>query len=439
MRIVVERSEDGSAELARLLAGEGHDVRTATQDDLDADPGPADTAYLDVWTPESAPRVQRLRAQGTRLTCLGDLLLERWPGPTVGVTGTAGKTTTTSLVASILREARVDVAVSKGARAGNLWPTADLLGRLAEAKASAEPPALLLELTSSHLAFMHRSPRIAAVISFWPDHVELHGSLQAYRAAKERIVRHQRPGDLVVVNADDGSGGFAGITPADRAAFSLTGPVERGAYLDEERGVVVRGAGGEETAIGSIHATAAHPAAVIAACAIASVAGAPAGTLAAGVAAAPRLAWRGEITAIRDVGVADDGMAATPTKGAATLARFGDRSVVLVAGGLVGLESGPVHASPPERELLEHACEEIARACRVVVLFGPAGTILEPLLAARGVAAHVTATLDDAVAAAVSAIRRGRDDSATLVFSPLYPVPIGDRQRFARLVERAAS
>ena len=93
---------------------------------------------------------------------------------------------------------------------------------------------LLLELTSSHLAFMSHSPTLAAVVSFWPDHLELHGGLEGYRAAKETIVRHQRPSDTVVLNADDASARFAAATPAGLVEFSLTRPVERGAYLDPD-------------------------------------------------------------------------------------------------------------------------------------------------------------------------------------------------------------
>ena len=282
--ILVEGFDPDALALARLLAGEGREVRLAgpaagpdeprqvaelrdlgivlePYADLDAEPGHAEIAYLDVWTPAAAPRVQRLRARGTRVSCLGDLLLERWPGPSIGITGTAGKTMTTSLTAEILHAAGVDVAVSRGARAGNLWPTADLLDRLGATAAGPTPvagPTLLLELTSSHLAFMRSSPSVAAVISFWPDHLELHGDLARYRAAKETIVRHQRPGDAVVVNADDASAGFAVVTPAVPSEFSLRHAVERGAYLDPARGVVVVRPGAE-TALGPLQARSPHP------------------------------------------------------------------------------------------------------------------------------------------------------------------------------------
>jgi UDP-N-acetylmuramoylalanine--D-glutamate ligase len=111
-------------------------------------------------------------------------VLERSPVPTIGVTGTAGKTTTVAFLAYLLRTAGSTVHTGTTARAGNLWPTAELL----------PPPAdgvVLMELTSSHLCFTTHSPTIAVITCFWPDHLELHGSLERYRAAKEAIVRHQ--------------------------------------------------------------------------------------------------------------------------------------------------------------------------------------------------------------------------------------------------------
>ena len=83
--------------------------------------------------------------------------------------------------------------------------------------------------------------------------------------------------------------------------------------------------------------------------------------------------------------VIDDGMAATPSKTAAALAAYPDYSVVLIAGGVDDLGAGPVHATPEEQELLERACDAVARSTRFVVLFGPAADRLEPLLAVRRV------------------------------------------------------
>ena len=446
MIVLVEGFDPDAVALAKLLALEGRTVRIAgfgdpplsavgpleaagatvePGADLDASPGPADVAYLDVWTPEVAPRVARLRAQGTIVSCLADLVLERHRGPSIGITGTAGKTTTTALVGQVLAEAGIDHAVGRGARAGNLWPTVDLLER---------PPGagqlLLLELTSSHLAFMHHSPTIAAVTCFWPDHLELHGGLAAYRAAKEVIVRYQVAGDLVVMNADDDAASFASVTPAIRHAFSLHGPISQGAYLDSGRGVVIAG-DGRETALGSIHTGTPHPGNAVAAAAIAAAAGATTAAIARGLARAATPPWRAEQSgSVAGARVVNDGMAATPSKCAAVLRRFPLSSVVLVAGGTADIGAGPVHASPEEQALLDLACDEVARAARLVVLFGDGGEVLAPRLRSRGVVVCATGSLDEAVARAVNAAP-GAD---ALVFSPMFPVALEDRARFAALV-----
>ena len=157
----------------------GVDVREHA--DLDREPGEHDEAFLDVWTPEVAPRVARLRAAGAASAASATSCSNERAVPTIGVTGTAGKTTTAAFLVQLLRKAGVEVHASTTARAGNLWPTAELL-------AVPDAGVVVLELTSSHLCFTTHSPSIAVITCFWPDHLELHGSLERYRAAKEAIV-----------------------------------------------------------------------------------------------------------------------------------------------------------------------------------------------------------------------------------------------------------
>jgi UDP-N-acetylmuramoylalanine--D-glutamate ligase len=450
MITLVEGFDADAVGLARFLALAGETVRLAapgpeTADvaalrefgiqiqpnaDLDTDPGPAEIAYLDVWTPEVAPRVGLLRAQGTRVSCLGDLLLERWPGPTIGITGTAGKTTTTAIVGSMLRLDGRSVALSAGARAGNLWPTADLLGLLPSDAAG--EMTLVLELTSSHLALMRNSPNVGAVVSFWPDHLELHGGLVAYRAAKATIARHQSASDTLVVNADDASVCFAGDARGSVIEFSLQRPAS-GAYRDPS-GVIVLGDSG--ATVGPIDARAVHPANVVAAAAIAASVGTAPAAIGAGVASIEPLPYRGRPIATHDgVVVVDDGMAATPTKTAALLATFARRSVVLVAGGMEDSEGGPVHGAPEERALLSRVCDEVARAAVAVVLFGAAGARMEALLAGPELTLVTVPSLEDAVDTALRLATEG----TSLVFSPMFPVPAEERAGFEAMVARSVA
>jgi UDP-N-acetylmuramoylalanine-D-glutamate ligase len=125
-------------------------------------------------------------------------------------------------------------------------------------------------------------------------------------------------------------------------------------------------------------------------------------------------------------------MAATPTKASATLARYPAGAIVLIAGGLVDAGGGSVHATAAEIALFEQACDTIARVARLVVLFGAAAPRLARALAGRRVELIEVADLDAAVATAA----RSSAGAAAVVFSPLFPVTLDDRQRFAALVRR---
>lgn len=424
VRIAIEATAPEAAALAELLAAEGHDVRIAALDAAAADP--PDIAYLDVWTPETAPAVQRLRRAGTRLTNLSDLILERAPGRTLGITGTAGKTTTTAFAVQLLRAAGRETHVSETARAGNLWATAELLPALESTGVIA------LELTSSHLAFTHASPSVALVTCFWPDHLELHGSLGAYRRAKEAVARHQRPGDRIVLPADDPDPALlAAASPAGRWWFSTAAEVERGAFLAGDA-LVLRTPGDEVTRPAPPFDEPRLRAALAAAAAALALDVPPDAIDSTGLEPprfrANRVGHRGGAV------IVDDGMAATSTKTAATLRAYAAGSVVLVAGGETHVSGLEVHASPEERRLLEAALDEVQRAARSVIAFGPAAARLADGLRERGVVVRVEADLDAALAAALE-----ERDAAAVLVSPMYPVSLAERERIERWARGQAS
>ena len=434
-RILVEGFDRDAVVLARTLAREGHRVTLAGAGDasqqalelrgsrvvvraranLDAEPGHHDEAFLDVWTPEVAPRVARFRESGCVVRCLADLVLERSRVPTVGVTGTAGKTTTTAFLAYLLRTAGSPVHTGTTAPAGNLWPTAELL----------PPPGdgvVLMELTSSHLCFTSRSPTIAVITCFWPDHLELHGSLARYRAAKEAIVRHQGPRDVVVVNEDDGDAAeIAGLSPGRRVGFSATREVEAGAFVRDDE-MVLRDASGERSFVLPPHLDAPRRQALLAAAATALAAGALPESLRAPDPPPFRATHVGRLG---ETELIDDGMAATPAKTASSLHDFPDASVVLVAGGELETAGRAVHASREERALLEEACAEARRVARLVVLFGPAAARLGRSLDRRTTLR--AETLDEAIGLAST----HAEGAKVLVVSPMFPLPLEDRERIA--------
>jgi len=434
-RILVEGFDRDAVVLARTLAREGHRVTLAGPGDasqqalelrasrvvvrartsLDTEPGHHDEAFLDVWTPEVAPRVALLRESGCVVRCLGDHVLERSPVPTIGVTGTAGKTTTAAFLTYLLRTAGSTVHTGTTARAGNLWPTAELL----------PPPTdgvVLMELTSSHLCFTTHSPTIAVITCFWPDHLELHGSLERYRAAKEAIVRHQRPSDIVVANEDDdAAAAIASLSPGRHFGFSATREVEAGAFVRGPE-MMLRDASGERSFALPPTLDAPRLQALLAAAATALAAGALPETLRAPEPPPYRAARVGRLG---DTELIDDGMAATPSKTASALHDFPDASVVLVAGGELEAAGLPVHASREERKLLEEACAQARRVARLVVLFGPAATRLASSFDRR-LTLRAT-TLDEAIALAST----HAEGAKMLVVSPMFPLPPEDRERIA--------
>lgn len=402
-----------ASQAALALRHEWIDVKGSAS--LDSDPGRHDEAFMDVWTPETAPRVRLLREQGCVLRCLGDLVLERSTVPTIGVTGTAGKTTAAAFLTYLLRTAGVRVHASTTARASNLWPTAELL----------PPPTdgfIVMELTSSHLCYTTRSPNIAVITCFWPDHLELHGSFEKYREAKSAIVRRQSPSDVVVVNEDDaGAAAIADLSPGRRYGFSGRGEVPLGAFVHGKQ-VVLRDEDGDKTF--RLPQTLDGPR-------VQALLAAAAATLAAGAMPeqlqppqsppfrARRIGRMGETELI------DDSMAATPAKTASTLDDRADDSVVLVAGGELEQAGLEVHASPEEELLLELACAEARRAARLVVLFGPAAVRLAPFFDKEKTIR--AASLE-------AAIRLASERAAgaeVLVVSPMFPLPLADRERIA--------
>jgi UDP-N-acetylmuramoylalanine--D-glutamate ligase len=400
--------------------------------DLDRDRHLPDVAFLDVWTPEVAPRVARLRAGGTRLSCLADLLLERAAATTVGVTGTAGKSTTTSFVVQVLRRAGLEVAASTTGRFGNLWPTEELVHLLEPGTRPTD--VLALELTSSHLAFCAASPRVAVMTGFAPDHVELHGSLDAYRAAKERIVRAQTPDDRVVVNEDDPvAREMAALTHARRVGFSTQRELSNGVFVRGGR-VTARTDAGTVDLGAPPAGLGGRDRASVAAVAAALALGIGPEKLVGSLAGLQGLPFRAQVVARRGEGrLIDDGMAATPGKAAVTLAGLTPGRVVAVVGGAVELAGGRVHASPAEQSALDDALTLLARTTRRVVAFGPAGESIAVRLRVLGAEVALAPDVEAAVGTAVASAGVGDD----VVVCPMFPLSTAERNAVASALRAA--
>ncbi|GAB1421891.1 UDP-N-acetylmuramoyl-L-alanine--D-glutamate ligase [Anaerolineales bacterium] len=143
--------------------------------------------------PLDLPLLKEAKYRQIPLTNDAQLFLERSPAPVIGITGSAGKTTTTALVAHILRHA--EYTVWMGGNIGNV-----LLDNLDEIKPD---DVVVMELSSFQLELMHISPRIAALLNLTPNHLDRHGTMEAYTTAKANIMLHQSAQDVFVLNHDD--------------------------------------------------------------------------------------------------------------------------------------------------------------------------------------------------------------------------------------------
>ncbi len=148
-------------------------------------------------------------------------------GPVAAITGTNGKTTTTTLVGQILKAANADTHV-----VGNIgYPYADLADRMTDTSVTvAEISSFMLESIETF------RPKVSAILNITPDHLDRHHTMERYIEAKERIAMNQTKGDTCVLNYDDAVlRDFAEKCPADVLFFSRTHRLDRGVFQEGDR------------------------------------------------------------------------------------------------------------------------------------------------------------------------------------------------------------
>ena len=176
-------------------------------------------------TPGMRPDLPELNAaveRGSTLTSEMEVFFEVCPCPILAVTGSDGKTTTTTIIAELLRAAGKTVHLG-----GNIGHP--LLSETGGMKAG---DIAVLELSSFQLMTMTRSPHIAVVTNLAPNHLDVHKDYAEYISAKENIFTHQSASDIAVFNADNEvTRSFVGRQRGALRTFSRRETVERGAHL----------------------------------------------------------------------------------------------------------------------------------------------------------------------------------------------------------------
>jgi UDP-N-acetylmuramoylalanine--D-glutamate ligase len=278
-----------------------------------------DVVFASPGVPLDHPFLQTARERGIRVSSLIEVLFELCPAPVVGITGSAGKTTTTTLLGEIFRLAGRDVFVG-----GNIGKP--LLGELGHMTPQSWA---VLELSSFQLEPLRQSPHIAAITNVTPNHLDRHPSMEAYWAAKGQILANQATTDWAVLNADDAWSGR--YRPRGRVLrFSLEGTVE-GAYLADSHLMLF---GDPVLAVQEVPLRGRHNLAnALAAIATAHAAGIERDAMRAAIRGFAGVPHRLELVGERDgVRFINDSIATAPERSIAALRAF-DEPIVLIAGG----------------------------------------------------------------------------------------------------------
>lgn len=348
-----------------------------------------DQLYVSPGVPPELPLLEEARRRGVTLTSGTQLFFERCPAPIVGITGSSGKTTTTTLVGRIFEQAGRHSFVG-----GNIG--VPLLNRLPEMTAESW---VILELSSFQLEPMTVSPHIAAITNITPNHLDRHHTMEAYTAAKVQILSHQRHNDVAVLNADDP--GSAALRPNGQVIrFSLERKGE-GAYLEGNALILDRGGHRQiicrrdELQVPGLH----NVANVLTACAIASAAGIELDAMRTATLAFTGVRHRLELIAeIDGVRYVNDTIATAPERSLAALAVYSGTPFVLLAGGR-------------DKHLpMEEWGRVIAEGGRALITFGEAAPQIEEAARDAGMPServHSAGTVDRAVQIAHTIARSG--------------------------------
>ena len=185
----------------------------------------ADVIFRTPGLRPDAPQIARAVAAGAQLTSEMEAFLDLCPCRIIAVTGSDGKTTTTSIIAGLLKAAGYRTFVG-----GNIGHP--LLCQVDDIRPD---DMVVLELSSFQLMTVRQSPSIAVVTNLAPNHLDVHSDMDEYVAAKRNIFAHQDACDRLVLNADNEiTAGFIKQARGSVTLFSRKKAVEGGVYLREK-------------------------------------------------------------------------------------------------------------------------------------------------------------------------------------------------------------
>jgi UDP-N-acetylmuramoylalanine--D-glutamate ligase len=362
------RSAEGLAAEIESLSGlnltwslGSHDPQLATA---------ADAVFVSGGVPLENPIVQAARQRGILVSNDSQVFMDAVPCQTVGITGSAGKTTTTTLVGRMAQSA------SDG-KFGRIWIGGNigdpLINYVDEMQAS---DLAILEISSFQSDLMTTAPDVAAILNITPNHLDRHGTMENYTAAKANLLRYQTENGIAILGRDDpGAWGLASLVRGRLLSFGFRPLPEGmdGAYVENDQ-FFIRDAGkviplpvadaielrGEHNRLN-----------VLAACLIAHAAGFSPEAMLAGVSGFRGVAHRLEfVRTWRGAQWYNDSMASAPERTIAAIHSFGGPLILLLGGRDKDL---------PWEDLAKLVHQRVDH----VVIFGEAAGKIEAALGAR--------------------------------------------------------
>lgn len=170
----------------------------------------------------NTPQLQKALEKGCELTSEMEVFFSLCPCPIIAVTGSDGKTTTTTLITEFLREAGHTVFVG-----GNIGKPL-----LPDVDGMTPQDLVVVELSSFQLMTMAHSPHVAVFTNLSPNHLDYHHTMEEYTRAKMNIFLHQQEQDRAVFNADnDVTRSMSKTVPGSAVLFSRRQSLDEGVYL----------------------------------------------------------------------------------------------------------------------------------------------------------------------------------------------------------------
>lgn len=337
-----------------------------------------DLIFRSPGVPYNLPELIKAREDGVAFSSVTRLFFENYKGKTIGVTGTKGKGTTSTLIYKILKAAGKKVFL-----AGNIGKSA------IEALANNQnTPLAVLELSSFQLHDLDISPEVAVILDIFPDHQDSHSNLREYYEAKANIARFQKKADKIFYFADNAmSRKLAMKSPAQKMAVDF-----RKFNEFKKTDLLIKGVHNFRNAV--MAAT------------VAKSLGVDWGTIKRAVKVYRGLEHRLEfIRKVGGVSFYDDSASTNPMTTAAALAAFGKEKKILIAGGQdKGLDYSPLRAALKKNKT------------QLVILFGEDKNKIRSAIR-KSAKIKFVKNLEEAVILAYKELKLA-DSESNVIFSP---------------------